>query len=320
MIDSPALRSAEEAFVSSSELEKVKLIAFRSANLPLFVGQEKGIFAQNGLEVDLTYTRNSVEQIRGILAGKWDLCHTAADNVLAYVEEENADLFMFMGVARGSLSLYARPEIARIADLKGKKLGVDAVTTGYAFVLQKILKANGVLPGDYELVSVGNTQLRYEALKKGDVFAALLTPPENGRAEGEGLKLLAISEQYLPDYQGSVGSTTRAWAASHEETLVRYIRAYRQSLDWIFKQENREEGAVLLARRGELPPDIARRTMEESILDPRFGIIPDAKLNTKGLATVIALRGEMGFLKPPLPGVEKFYDPCYFEKAVSAGA
>lgn len=320
MIDSPALRSVEEAFVSSSELEKLKLIAFRSANLPLFVGQEKGIFAQHGLEVELTYTPNSVEQIRGILAEKWDLCHTAADNVLAYVEGERADLFMFMGVARGSLSLYARPEIARIADLKRKKLGVDAVTTGYAFVLQKILKANGVLPGDYELVSVGNTQLRYEALKKGEVSAVLLTPPENRRADGEGFRCLAISEDYLPDYQGSVGAATRTWAAAHEEILVRYIRAYRECLAWVFAPGNREEGAALLARRAELPPDAARRTMEESILDPRFGIIPDARLNTEGLATVIALRGEMGFLKPPLPGVDKYYDPRYFERAVSAGA
>lgn len=304
----------------SAGSEKLRLIAFRSANLPLFVGQEKGIFARQGLEVELTYTRNSVEQIRGLLAGKWDLCHTAADNVLAYVEGENADLFMFMGVGRGSLSVYVGPEIASFADLKGKKLGVDAITTGYAFVLQKVLKENGVFPGDYELISVGNTQLRYEALKKGEVSAVLLTPPENRKADAEGFKLLAISEDYLPDYQGSVGAATRAWAAVHGDTLVRYIRSYRECLAWAFARGNREEATALLARRAELPPDTARRTLEESILDPRFGILPEARLNAQGLATVIALRGEMGFLKPPLPPVEKFYDPRYFERACSPGA
>lgn len=301
--------------MSAEGLEKLSLIVFRSANLPLYVGEEKRIFTQHGLDLELVHTRNSREQIRGILEGKWDLCHTAADNVLAYVEGEKADLFIFMGVSRGSLSVCVRPEISGFADLRGKKLGVDALTTGYAFVLQKILKENGVHPGDYELVSVGNTQLRYEALKRGDVAAVLLTPPENGRAEQEGMRLLAVSEQYLPEYQGSVGAATRAWAAAHEEALVRYIRAYRACLEWVFAEENREEGVAILAHREKLPAELARQMMTDNILDPRFGILREAKLNVKGLETVIGLRGEMGFLEPPFPVPSKYYDPQFFDRA-----
>ena len=44
------------------------------------------------------------------------------------------------GITRGTVRLVAHPSIERIADLKGKVLGVDAVSTGYSLALRKILQ------------------------------------------------------------------------------------------------------------------------------------------------------------------------------------
>ena len=46
-----------------------------AANWPLWVAQERGFFAANGLEVKLTFTPNSVHLMREILAGKYQLGH-----------------------------------------------------------------------------------------------------------------------------------------------------------------------------------------------------------------------------------------------------
>ena len=54
--------------------------------LPLWVAQDKGFFARNGLQARLIATTNSVEQMTGLIDGQFDIAMTAVDNVIAYME------------------------------------------------------------------------------------------------------------------------------------------------------------------------------------------------------------------------------------------
>lgn len=123
--------------------------------------ERKGFFQDEHLQVEYTQTPSSAVQIRGLLDGKWDVALTAPDNVMAYVEKENADLFTFMVADLGlNQKLFVRPEISSWADLRGKNIGVDAVDTGFAFLVVRMLDRNGLKPGDYTFVSVGGNQSR----------------------------------------------------------------------------------------------------------------------------------------------------------------
>ena len=86
----------------------------------------------------LTPTPNSAFQLAGLIEGKFDIAHTAIDNVVAYTEGQGEaavfvkpDLVAFMGGDNGFLALVTQPEIKGYGDLKGKTLSVDAMTTGY---------------------------------------------------------------------------------------------------------------------------------------------------------------------------------------------
>ncbi|MGZ5648877.1 MAG: ABC transporter substrate-binding protein, partial [Usitatibacter sp.] len=81
-------------------------------NWPLWVGQEKGFFAANGMEVKITPTPNSVFQMQNLAAGKFDIAFSAIDNVVAYDEgqgevplAEMPDFFAFMGGQYGAVRL-----------------------------------------------------------------------------------------------------------------------------------------------------------------------------------------------------------------------
>ncbi|HKV43373.1 MAG TPA: ABC transporter substrate-binding protein [bacterium] len=122
-------------------------------NLPLWVAQEKGYLAHRALAVQLTPTPSSVFQLTHLIAGEFDIAMTAMDNVMAYDEGQGEvvapgrpDLFAFMGGDSGFLRLIVKPEIQTYADLRGKTLSVDALSTGYAFVLRKMLEVNGLGP------------------------------------------------------------------------------------------------------------------------------------------------------------------------------
>jgi len=72
-------------------------------NWPIWVAQEKGLFAKNGLEVKVTPTPSSVFQLTNLIDGKFDIAMTAIDNLIAYregqgeVPKPGPDLFAFMG-------------------------------------------------------------------------------------------------------------------------------------------------------------------------------------------------------------------------------
>jgi hypothetical protein len=71
------------------------------------------------------------------------------DNVVAYREDQGEaeidrepDLFVCMGGDNAFLSLVVQSDINSYSDLRGKTLSVDALTTGFAFVLRKMLASN----------------------------------------------------------------------------------------------------------------------------------------------------------------------------------
>jgi ABC-type nitrate/sulfonate/bicarbonate transport system substrate-binding protein len=106
----------------------LNVIAFPGAsNWPLWVGEQKGFFAGQGLEMSLSITPNSVHMARELYAGGAHVALTSMDNVVAYGCGEGevslgepADFFAFMSVDDGLLSLMAQPEHGAVSCLRGR--------------------------------------------------------------------------------------------------------------------------------------------------------------------------------------------------------
>jgi len=215
-------------------LEPVSIVVFPGGfNWPIWVAQEKGYFAKGGIEVGLTPTPNSVFQLTSLIEGKFDIALTAFDNVIAYMEGQGEaslsvqpDLFVFMGGDNGLLSLAVLPEIKAYQDLKGKTLSVDAMTTGYAFVLFDLLKRNGVKTGDYNVVKAGGVLERWERLREHKHDGTMLIAPFDMLAKANGFNILQYALDVYGQYQGISGAARRSWAAANPKKLEAYIRGY----------------------------------------------------------------------------------------------
>ena len=146
---------AAEAFAApaaAQELPEVKVIVFPGGNnWPIWAAQERGEFAKNGIRVALTPTPSSVFLMTGLIEGKFDIGLAAIDNMVAYQEgrgeakvESEIDLVAIRGINNGFNSLMVASHVKDVADLKGRKVSVDAATTGFAFVLYDVLRRNGL--------------------------------------------------------------------------------------------------------------------------------------------------------------------------------
>ncbi len=292
----------------------MKLILFRAAyNLPVTLGLERGVFARHGLELDIAYTRGSVMTCEALIGGERDIGVLSADDVVYEVERRGADLFIFMGLNAGILTLMARPGIETARELAGGKLGVDDPASGFAFVAHKILSGMGLPQDRYETVASGGHEPRARALREGRIDAALVTPPFSIELAARGLKTLARARDYLPRYLGSCGVATRSWARDHGDALVSYVRAYRESLKWVLDPENRAASSAHLAKVFELAPELAGPTYD-ALADPADGIFRDAAIDVPGIQAVLNLRAEAGLLKSPTPGPSKYYDAAYLKE------
>ncbi|MGZ8210082.1 MAG: ABC transporter substrate-binding protein [Burkholderiales bacterium] len=295
-------------------------------NLPAWIAQRQGFFDKHGVVVNLTYTPNSTFALTNVIAGKFDVAITGIDNLIAYQEGQVAtalpatpDLAAFMGVTRGFIYLVASPDIKRIADLRGKTLAVDALSTGFAFVLREMIARAGMGDADVIYVPVGGSNLRLRALLENKQAATLLNTPFAEQAAERGYTVLGSGSEMLGEYLGHAAFTQRAWLKQNEAAAIAMVRAYRDAMEWLFDPRNREIAeALIVANDAGVSPALARRAYDAAV-NPKSGMYRNVALSLEGLKTVLALRSK--FASPPktLDDPMKYVDLDLYRKAFGTG-
>lgn len=203
---------------------RLRLIAFSRAP-GLDAAEREGRLAAEGVELELHLARGSAAQLASLQAGECDLVHTAADNVLARVEDGERDLRIYLVADLGvDLRLVARGARS-VAELAGRRLGVDSPTSGHALLLYAILERAGVPHRAAEVVALGGSARRAAALREGRVDAALLSPPHDTEVLAEGAVVLAECAREFPRHPGLTVAARPSWAARNEAALAAYLRA-----------------------------------------------------------------------------------------------
>lgn len=293
---------------------RLRVILFRAAyNLPVTLGLARGLFARHGLDLDVTYTRGSQMVSAGLRAGEYDVGVLAADDVIHEVEAHATDLFMFMGLHGGLLTLMARPDIRTARDVAGRRLGVDDPASGYALVAHRLLEDAGVPRSAYDTVPAGGHEHRARALLDGVVDLALLTPPFTGEAVARGFTVLARAREHLAAYQASAGVTTRRWARDHGPALRAYVRGYRDGLAYALSPDHRADAVGHLAREFTLSAGSAAATYE-ALVDRADGLFADARVDLAGVQTALDLRVAAGLLSPGPRLLTRYYDGAYLDE------
>ena len=304
-------------------LTPVNLIVFPGGfNWPVWVAREKGLFAKNGIDVKVTPTPSSVFQLTNLIDGKFDIAMTAVDNLIAYREGQGEapkigpDLFAFMGGDNGFLRLVTVPEVRTFDDLRGKTLSVDALTTGYAFVLLEIMEKNGLVHGrDYATVSAGGVLQRFQALMEQKHAGTLLLSPFEVQAEAKGFNRLGNAIDVLGRYQGLVGGARKAWADANRDAVIGYIRAFSDAVDWLYDPRNKDEAIAIFLKNLPQANAQAAETSYRVLLSPTDGFQRKARIDMEGVRTVLQLRSKYGKPQKALADPAKYYDDSFYRAA-----
>lgn len=255
--------------------------------------------------------------------GRCDVVMTAIDNIVAYVEGQGAvpvdpapDLVAVLGSASEPRPLVAAPGITTFAQLRGARIAVDALNTGFSFLLRKMLADHGLDMADYELVPVGAPPARYEAMQKGECAAALLSKAVAAVAVAEGCTELRTEPDPWARYQGGVYCAQRGWVAANRTPLAGFIRSTLHAVEWIRDPVNAPSLADLLMRH---LPHMRRRAAEAAARElhsPQSLLRPGLPIDRDGLETVLALRAKYGTPPAALGRAETYLDLSVYDEVV----
>lgn len=303
----------------------VNLIVFPGGfNWPVWIAQDKGMFAKHGLEVKITPTPSSVFQLTNLIAGKFDIAMTAIDNLIAYREGQGEepvpgpDLIAFMGGDNGLLRLVSVPEVKGYADLRGKTVSVDARTTGYAFVLFEMLERGGGLrlDQDYKVERAGGVLQRFQSLMEKKHDGTLLLSPFDLQANAKGFNVLGRATDVLGAYQGLVGGARKSWADANRDAVIGYIRAYSEAVDWLYDPRNKTEAVGIFRKNLPNVPQQGAEAAYGVLASPPDGFFKKARIDMEGVRTVLRLRSKYAAPRKSLTDPAKYYDDSFYRAAM----
>jgi ABC-type nitrate/sulfonate/bicarbonate transport system substrate-binding protein len=226
--------------------------------LPL-VGKAAGLFARENISVEVVNQQDEEQVVTDIVTQATPVGTPNAPSLIFSLLQGN-DLVIVGGILnRPAFYLAANATIGGIADLRGKRVGINQPRRMAGMMMMALLRSwNLHAERDLALVDLGINDRSLEALRAGEIDAALLPPEKAFLAEAEGFRLVANS--LALDCHWVPLATTRRFVAANRELVKKIASIYVESIR-LFKTQRQmttEEIGRWLPALGKKPQVLAR--------------------------------------------------------------
>ncbi|MGH6728301.1 MAG: ABC transporter substrate-binding protein [Pseudolabrys sp.] len=271
-----------------------------------------GFAAKQGLNLELLQVKDDQIGLKALIAGEVDSFEGGPQGVFAAVAR-GADVKIigchWVVVPHG---IYARDDIKKVTDLKGKSIAVSAPNSMPDMLARFALAKYGVTPDEVKLAAVGGDRERYQALVGGVVEGAVVSN-EYQPIMPKTVHLLIAGRDAVPNFLRVCMVTSGKVLAERGDDAVRFLAAEMQALR--FALSHKAETVALTREIIHAKPDDPRPAfvyddaVAHHAIDPDLPI-PAAKLEWMEQQLIMA-----GKLKAPID-LAKVTAPEYREKAL----
>jgi NitT/TauT family transport system substrate-binding protein len=295
-------------------------------HLPLVIAQKQGFFAKEGVQVEIIKNpitgpdSNSQAALKGYdpALERGGLADMTAVNGGFFIDAVlNGSDVVVVGVltANPVYSLVVRPEIKGYADLKGKTITLTAPWDSITLTSRALLAKNGVGHDEFKFEAIKMSDARLECMKQGQCAAIMAVQPTDAQAVNMalGFRILGRTIEAGP-VTFYMDAVRREWAKTHQDVIVRYLRAEGDAIRFIHDPKNRAAVAKAIAEVSRAPKDMIDQLLAECA-DPSLRILSDhGEFDMAGFDNLLRFAKESGNWDKPFPPAEKFVDLTY-EKA-----
>jgi NitT/TauT family transport system substrate-binding protein len=216
-------------------------------NLGQWYAKEKGIFAENGLDVTLVSIDGGSRTMAALIANEVVIAQLGGSEVMS-AQVGGGDLVITAVLAPVYPYLFmAAKEIKTPADLKGKKIGISSIGGSADIATRKVLATFGLdADKDVTLVSLGSHDQRTAALLAGSIQAAVDDPPNIAKLQDAGFhSLFDLAGQKFPAANTTVVAK-KSWVTANKTAMQAYVDSMITSVARMRKDKS---GAVEVMKK-----------------------------------------------------------------------
>lgn len=261
-------------------------LAYISGGFPvwaLFVAQRQGFFEAQCVQCNITHTGASTVQMEGLREGRFDVGLQLPDHVVRAGLNGTHLCVLAAQSHAPDVALMASSIIRSLADLKGHRIAVDGARSGYALLLVKLLASMGWQSSDYQLVEVGDSQQRVQAMRSGEFMASFINPPLDKALVNDGFVRLTTTRQAFPSYPGPVVAARRDWADANPSMAIGFQRAWSDAWQWLLDPNNESQAIKIALQHLGAEAPAAKNALQNL---QRQGL---PKISEEGMEQVISL-------------------------------
>ena len=264
--------------------------------LPL-LGKAAGLFENAQIAVEVVNQQDEEKVVEDIVSQETPIGTPNAPSLIFSLLNGN-DLVIVGGLLnRPAFYLAANPKIGAVADLKGKRVGINQPRRMAGMVMLALLRKWGLdIERDLTLVDLGLNDRSVDALRAGEINAALLPPEKAFLIESEGFRVVADSRAL--DCHWVPLATSRSFLADHRELVRKIASIYAESVRF-FKNEpqatQKEIGGWLPALGKK--PQVLKKCYElfAALFEPTL---------TPSLASIESILDEVALQDPRARGIQ----------------
>lgn len=227
--------------------------------LPLWVAEQEGLFAKEGVKVELILFPSAIERDTALQAGQVDGVNGDLVAIIlngkAGVKAAVTSMSLGASPKEGRFAIFAAPgsKAKSLSDLKGKQLAVS-FNTVQDYVTDQLLAEAGLKAADVDKVGVPKVPIRFQMLMGGQVAAAALPDPIGALAEAQGARLIVSDTDARRNLSPIVYLFTRKSLQEKADAFAKFYRAYREAVKRI--NATPEKYRALLVEKARFPEDI----------------------------------------------------------------
>lgn len=252
---------------------------------PLFIAQEKGIFAENGIDVNLRILDGPGERESAYLSGNIDFFPNTPDAFAIFASKGHAGtMVMPMDESHGADGLVAIRELKSIRDLQGKRVGFQSGISSHFFLLyileREKLKSDDVMQ---ENLGAGEAGAAFVA---GRLDAAVTWEPWLSEARELQTAHVLATTRDTPGLLVDVLMVKPEVLESSRDDVLAFMRSWFDAVDYL--SANPTESHDIIARGLSIPEEqVGQMLQDVKFYNPReslqyFGLTTDNSSSLSG--------------------------------------
>ncbi|MFC9316989.1 ABC transporter substrate-binding protein [Streptomyces nigra] len=229
---------------------------------PLYLGQKKGFFKEQGLELEFTTAQGGAAIVPGVASGQFQFGFSNVTSLMVAQSNGVPVKAVANGIAStgepgedfGALMVEKGSPLKSPKELEGRKVAINTLKNINETAVRASVRSAGGDPDEVEFVELPFDQMP-AALDKGQIDAAMVVEPATATIKNQdGVEIASPLVDVAPDLTVALYFTSKQYAERNPEVVEKFQKAAAQSL--AYADAHPDEARETITTYTKIPADV----------------------------------------------------------------